>query len=102
MKTIKFRGTKEHFTVWAFQMEAFLEELEILDALSIVITGAAINADEKKMNCKAYLKLALSCDDAVSHQLIKKSTSVDFPKGSAKKVWEALAAPKLMAHCIVT
>ncbi|KAG7344883.1 gag-polypeptide of LTR copia-type [Nitzschia inconspicua] len=43
------------------------------------------------MNRKAYLKLALPCDDAVSHQLIKKSTSVDFPQGSAKKAWKALA-----------
>ncbi|KAG7337993.1 gag-polypeptide of LTR copia-type [Nitzschia inconspicua] len=91
IKTIKFQGTKEHFTVWAFQMEEFLEELEILDALNITNTGAAITADEKKMNRKAYRKLALSCDDAVSHQLIKKSISVDFPQGSAKKTWEVLA-----------
>jgi hypothetical protein len=84
IKTIKFQGTKDHYSVWAFQMEAFLEELEIVDALYITNTGQAITADERKMNRKAYLKLALACDDAVSHQLVKKSYDSDFPQGSAK------------------
>jgi hypothetical protein len=50
IKTIKFQGTKDHYSVWAFQMEAFLEELEIVDALHITNTGQAITADERKMN----------------------------------------------------
>ncbi|KAG7357828.1 zinc knuckle domain containing protein [Nitzschia inconspicua] len=64
IKIIKFQGTKEHYPVWAFQMEAYLEELEILDALKITSTGNAVTDEERKMNRKAYLKLALSCDDA--------------------------------------
>jgi gag-polypeptide of LTR copia-type len=37
------------------------------------------------------LKLALACDDAVSHQSVKKSHDTDFPQGSAKLAWKALA-----------
>ena len=90
LKIIKFDGTKEHYSLWAFQMEAFLEDLEIVDALSITNTGQALTADERKMNRKVFLKLALACDDRVSHQLIKRSTSTDFPQGDAKKAWQAL------------
>ena len=84
IKTIKFQGTKDHYSVWAFQMEAFLEEMEVVDALYITNTGGQITADERKMNRKAYLKLALACDDPVSHQLVKKSFSTDFTQGDAK------------------
>jgi hypothetical protein len=92
-KTIKFDGTKEHYTIWEFQMRMFLEELERGDTFTL----KTADDDTKKMNRKAYMKLALACDDAISHQLVKKSHSKDYPHGDASAAWSALQsrwAPK--------
>ena len=45
------------------------------------------------MNRRAYMKLCLWLkeDDKVSFQLVKNATTTDFPQGSAKLAWEALA-----------
>ena len=93
LKNVPFKGTKDHYLMWKFQMEAFLEELEVVDALYITNVGQAITAEERKMNRRAYMKLGLCLkeDDKVSFQLVKNATTTDFSQGSAKLAWEALA-----------
>ena len=90
IKTIKFNDQGDDFPIWKFQMEAFLEELGCAEALTQSKAAVDIDDDDRKMNRKAYLKLALACDKAVSHQIIKQAVSVVFPGGDAKLAWEAL------------
>jgi hypothetical protein len=71
-------------------MRMFLEELGCQDALNRTNCGQNLTADDKTENRKAYLKLAVACDDPVSHQLGKRSTSTDFPQGDATAAWAAL------------
>jgi hypothetical protein len=97
IKTIKFLGTKDHYPVWEFQMRVFLEELECITALNRVNCGTSLTADDNERIRKAYMKLALACDDTVSFQLVKRSTSSDYPHGDATAAWTALQnrwAPK--------
>ena len=70
-------------------MRVYLEELECQDALTLY-TGNQPSADEAKNNRKAYMKLALACDDEVSFALVKKSTSTNYPNGDAAAAWKAL------------
>jgi hypothetical protein len=52
--------------------------------------GRSLTADDNEKNRKAYMKLALACDDVVSFQLVKRSTITDYPYGDATATWTAL------------